>query len=81
MVGKNGSLDWLCLPYFDSPSVFGAILDDAKGGRFRAAPTGEDVTTKQLYWPDTNVLVTRFLAPEGVAEVVDWLCHINFAVT
>jgi GH15 family glucan-1,4-alpha-glucosidase len=73
LIGKNGSLDWLCLPHFDSPSVFAALLDDAKGGRFRIAPTCEDVTTKQLYWPDTNILVTRFLSPEGVAELVDFM--------
>jgi GH15 family glucan-1,4-alpha-glucosidase len=73
LVGKNGSLDWLCLPYFDSPSVFGAILDDAKGGRFHIVPTCEGATTKQLYWPDTNILVTRFLSPEGVAEAVDFM--------
>ena len=73
LIGKNGSLDWLCLPHFDSPSVFCAILDNGKGGRFQIAPTSTDVTTKQLYWPDTNVLVTRFLSPEGVAEVVDFM--------
>ena len=73
LIGKNGSLDWLCLPHFDSPSVFCAILDDGKGGRFQLAPTSDDVTTKQLYWPDTNILVTRFLSPEGVAEVVDFM--------
>ena len=73
LVGKNGSLDWLCLPHFDSPSVFGAILDDSKGGRFHIAPTYEGVTTKQLYWPDTNILVTRFLSPEGVAELIDFM--------
>ena len=73
LVGKDGSLDWLCLPHFDSPSVFAALLDDAKGGRFRIAPTCKDVTHKQLYWPDTNILVTRFLSPEGVAEVVDFM--------
>ncbi|CAA9580159.1 MAG: Glucoamylase [uncultured Truepera sp.] len=66
-------MDWLCLPHFDSPSVFGAILDDAKGGRFHIAPTNEGATTKQLYWPDTNILVTRFLSPEGVAELIDFM--------
>jgi hypothetical protein len=73
LIGKNGSLDWLCLPHFDSPSVFAAILDDGKGGSFHIAPTCEDVTTKQLYWPDTNILVTRFLSPSGVAEVLDFM--------
>lgn len=73
LIGKNGSLDWLCLPHFDSPSVFGAVLDDAKGGHFDIKPTGEGVNTKQLYWPDTNVLVTRFLSPAGVAELIDFM--------
>ena len=73
LVGLNGSIDWLCYPNFDSPSVFGAILDDQKGGRFKIAPTAEGVTNKQIYWPDTNVLVTRFLSPDGVGEVVDFM--------
>ena len=73
LVSRNGSLDWLCLPHFDSPSVFAALIDDAKGGRFQVEPTCEDVTHRQLYWPDTNILVTRFLSPAGVAEVVDFM--------
>ena len=73
LVGLNGSIDWLCYPHFDSPSVFGAILDDQKGGRFKIAPTAEGVTNKQIYWPDTNVLVTRFLSPDGVGEGVDFM--------
>ena len=73
LVGKNGSIDWLCLPNFDSPSVFAALLDDQKGGRFCIAPTLEGVTHKQFYWPDTNVLVTRFLTTGGVGEVTDYM--------
>ena len=73
LVGRNGSIDWLCLPHFDSPSVFGGILDEHKAGRFQIAPVAEHVTRKQIYWPDTNVLVTRFLMPEGVVEVVDYM--------
>jgi len=73
LVGKNGSIDWFCFPRFDSPSVFAAILDDEKGGRFRIAPTREDVTYKQFYWPETNILVTRFLSPDGIGEVVDYM--------
>ncbi len=73
LIGKNGSLDWLCLPHFDSPSVFAALLDDHKGGRFQIEPTCKNVTYRQLYWPDTNILVTRFLSPEGVAELVDFM--------
>ena len=73
LVSTRGSIDWLCLPRFDSPSVFAAILDDKKGGRFVIQPAGECNNCKQLYWPDTNVLVTRFLAEEGVAEITDFM--------
>ena len=68
----DGSIDWFCFPYFDSPSVFAAILDDAKGGRFRIAPTCE-ATRKQFCRPETNVLVTRFLTAEGVGQVTDFM--------
>ena len=73
LVGMDGSIDWLCLPRFDSPSVFAAILDDKKGGRFKIAPTAENVTRKQFYWPETNVLITRFLSPDGVGEITDFM--------
>lgn len=73
LVGLNGSIDWLCLPHFDSPSVFAAILDDRKGGRFRIAPASEDFRHKQFYWPDTNILITRFLHDQGVGEVEDYM--------
>src|SRR5438034_7952769 len=72
LVGTDGTIDWLCLPQFDSPSVFGSILDAERGGFFAVAPR-EECATKQLYFPDTNVLITRFLAPEGVGEVVDYM--------
>jgi GH15 family glucan-1,4-alpha-glucosidase len=73
LVGKDGSIDWLCFPHFDSPSVFAAILDDEKGGRFKIAPAAEGAARKQLYWPDTNVLITRFFSPEGVGEIIDYM--------
>ncbi len=73
LVGMNGSIDWFCYPDFDSPSVFAAILDDEKGGRFMIGPRCPVTTYKQLYWPGTNVLVTRFLAPDGVGEVRDFM--------
>ena len=73
LIGRNGSVDWFCFPNFDSPSVFGAILDDRKGGFFRIHPHSDEVTRKQLYWPDTNVLVSRFLSADGVGEVTDYM--------
>jgi GH15 family glucan-1,4-alpha-glucosidase len=72
LVGTDGTIDWFCCPRFDSPSVFGAIVGSANGGSYRIAPAGE-CTAKQLYFPDTNVLVTRFLSPAGVAEVQDFM--------
>src|SRR5262249_29006712 len=74
LVSLDGSVDWLCLPRFDSPSVFGAILDAEKGGRFRiASAAAGELRHKQYYWPETNVLVTRFLHPDGIAEVEDYM--------
>src|SRR5215203_34018 len=73
LVGLDGSIDWLCLPRFDSSSVFAAILDDARGGRFRIAPPSDDLRYKQFYWPDTNILITRFLHPDGIGEVEDYM--------
>lgn len=73
LVGLDGSIDWLCLPRFDAPSVFAAILDDKKGGRFRIAPAVDCSRHKQFYWPDTNVLVTRFLHPDGILELIDFM--------
>jgi GH15 family glucan-1,4-alpha-glucosidase len=73
LVCTNGTIDWLCFPHFDSPSVFAALLDDRKGGAFSISPIGSAATHKQLYWPDTNVLVTRFSTPDGVGEVTDFM--------
>lgn len=73
LVGLNGSIDWMCLPAFDSPSVFGALLDSERGGQFRIYPVADSVREKQLYWPDTNVLITRFFTEEGVAELIDFM--------
>ena len=73
LVGMNGSIDWYCYPHFDSPSVFGAILDDKKGGRFQISAASDGVRHKQFYWPSTNVLVTRFLMADGIAELEDFM--------
>ncbi|BBY27707.1 glycoside hydrolase family 15 protein [Mycolicibacterium sediminis] len=73
LVGTDGTIDWFCAPRFDSPSVFGAILDPEKGGAWRLAPTCEVSRTQQFYFPDTAVLITRFLTADGVAEVHDFM--------
>jgi GH15 family glucan-1,4-alpha-glucosidase len=73
LVAMDGSIDWLCYPHFDSPSVFAAMLDDKKGGFFRIAPAQEGAALKQFYWPETNVLITRFMAADGVGEVTDFM--------
>jgi GH15 family glucan-1,4-alpha-glucosidase len=69
LIGTDGTIDWYCCPAFDSPSVFAAILDRQRGGYYRIAPAREDWTPKQLYFPDTNVLITRFLSADGVGEM------------
>jgi GH15 family glucan-1,4-alpha-glucosidase len=73
LVGMNGSIDFLCLPHFDSPSVFTALLDHEKGGRFQLCPQLEGARQKQMYLPDSNVLPTRFLSEEGVVEISDFM--------
>lgn len=73
LVGMNGSIDWMCVPHFDSPSVFAAMLDDEKGGCFQIVPSDPLLETTQLYWPDTNILVTRFFCANGVGEIEDFM--------
>ena len=62
LVATDGTIDWFSCPRFDSPSVFASLLDDRRGGRFALAPVTPARTTKQMYMPDTAILVTRFLA-------------------
>src|SRR5262245_21038851 len=73
LVSTDASIDFLCLPSFDSPSVFAALLDAGRGGRFKIAPLLGSAARRQLYLPDTNVLLTRFLDTDGVAEVSDFM--------
>ena len=73
VVGVNGSIDFLCYPNFDSPSVFAALLDDERGGCFQIQPQLMKRRVRQLYLPDTNILLTRFLAEEGLAELTDYM--------
>src|SRR5688500_6923165 len=73
LVGIAGSIDWLCVPKFDSPSVFAAILDDRKGGRFRISASGDNLRQKQYYWPNTNVLIIRFSHADGIGEIAYYM--------
>ena len=73
LVALNGSIDFMCFPNFDSPSIFAALLDSEKGGRFEISPLFTDMKTKQLYLPDTNILLTRFLSADGVGEITDFM--------
>jgi GH15 family glucan-1,4-alpha-glucosidase len=71
LVAADGAIDWLCLPRFDSPSVFARILDHARGGAFAIRPAAQAFESFQRYDPDTNVLETLFLADRGAARLVD----------
>ncbi|MFE5484598.1 glycoside hydrolase family 15 protein [Streptomyces sp. NPDC056527] len=74
LVASDGTVDWWCTPRFDSPSLFASLLDSDRGGHCRlAADLGERTTVRQLYLPDTPVLITRFMAPQGVGEVIDFM--------
>lgn len=72
LVGSDGTIDWYCCPAFDSPSVFAALLDSGRGGCFELAAAVPS-RTKQFYFPDTNVLITRFFTEDGVGEVQDFM--------
>ena len=73
LVGMNGSIDFLCYPEFDSPTSFAALLDKDQGERFQIAPCLTNARIRQMYLPDTNILLTRFLAEEGVVELTDYM--------
>ena len=74
LVGKNGTIDWCCIPAFDAPSVFGALLDAEKGGFFSIAPQDTpEMTQKQYYLPETTILITRFFTLDGVGEITDFM--------
>jgi GH15 family glucan-1,4-alpha-glucosidase len=73
LVSTDGTIDWMCLPRFDSPSVFASLLDQDQGGFFRIRAAGDNSATRQMYLPGTPMLVTRFMSPDGVGEVVDFM--------
>ncbi len=73
LAGMDGSIDFLCYPNFDSPTVFAALLDDERGGSFQIQPQFNERRVRQLYLPETNILLTRFLSQEGLAELTDYM--------
>ncbi|MEO6090275.1 MAG: glycoside hydrolase family 15 protein [Umezawaea sp.] len=73
LIARDGTIDWWCVPRFDAPSVFGSVLDARRGGRCRIGPVGDRRAGRQLYFPDTPVLITRFATDGGVGEVVDFM--------
>jgi pentatricopeptide repeat protein len=73
LVSTDGTIDFFCCPRFDSPSVFCSLLDGEKGGYFRISPVADSYVSKQLYFPSTAMLITRFMTPDGVGEVLDFM--------
>ena len=73
LVADDGTVDFLCWPGFDGPSIFAALLDPERGGAFELAPVTDAARRRQMYLPDTNVLLTRFLAADGVGEITDFM--------
>ncbi|WP_329129517.1 glycoside hydrolase family 15 protein [Streptomyces sp. NBC_01476] len=73
LVGTDGRIDWFCAPRFDSPSVFGSLLDARKGGHWTISPVCRQATRQQFYFPDTNILITRMLTEDGIVEIQDFM--------
>jgi GH15 family glucan-1,4-alpha-glucosidase len=73
LVTRDGEIDWFCAPRFDSPSIFASLLDEQRGGRFKIAPTEPGYVSRQLYLPETAVLITRFMTSGGVGELLDFM--------
>jgi pentatricopeptide repeat protein len=73
LISKKGSIDFMSYTRFDSPTIFAAILDADKGGKFSIEPVLDNIVYKQLYLPDTAILITRFLSDQGVAEIMDFM--------
>src|ERR1700679_147398 len=77
LVGMDGSIDFMCFPHFDSPTIFASLLDGKRGGYFQIKPATGQFKHHQRYLPDTNILLTRFLGDEGVAEISDFMTIEN----
>jgi len=80
-VTADGTIDFFCCPRFDSPGIFASLLDAKRGGYFRIRPATDDYVTKQLYFPDTAMLITRFMTADGVGEVLDFMPVIEGKAT
>lgn len=79
LVSLAGTIDFMCFPYFDSPSIFAGLLDKNEGGSFSVSPQFESFKTKQLYIPGTAVLLTRFFSDDGISEITDFMPVKGFA--
>jgi GH15 family glucan-1,4-alpha-glucosidase len=73
LVGRDGSIDWMCVPRFDSPACFAALLGTPEHGRWRIAPVGEVVDVQRCYRDDTLILETTFATSEGRVRIVDFM--------
>src|ERR1700729_4256395 len=73
LVSTSASIDFMCFPHFDSPTVYAALLDARRGGHFQIAPQSGEFKHRQRYFPDTNILLTRFLGESGIAEISDFM--------
>src|SRR5471032_3643155 len=73
LVSTEGVIDFMCFPRIDSPTVFGSLLNPEHGGAFSITPAFELSRTKQMYLPETNVLLTRFMSAQAVCEIVDFM--------
>lgn len=73
LVSLEGSVDFMCFPNFDSPTIFAALLDSEKGGHFSIAPLANEFKHRQRYFPDTNILLTRFTGEQGIADISDFM--------
>jgi GH15 family glucan-1,4-alpha-glucosidase len=73
LVSKHGAIDFMCFPRIDSPTLFGALLDEKRGGAFSIGPAGDITEARQMYLPETNVLITRFMSAQAVCEVIDFM--------
>jgi GH15 family glucan-1,4-alpha-glucosidase len=73
LVTTEGTVDFFCCPRFDSPSIFASLLDAERGGYFSIRPTADSYVTRQLYLPNTAMLITRFMTADGVGEVLDFM--------